>query len=127
MSAFDTGKNSYMYGSCKNYTVVMTMRADVYTPPIISACTIVRVDKIISQYNYVQATPFSTLCKWETTPHPGRLLSLISFIFQTYVANILIAVNPYKDISDLYLKSTAHKYKGKSLGVLPPHVFAIGT
>ncbi|XP_047128330.1 unconventional myosin-VI isoform X1 [Hydra vulgaris] len=43
----------------------------------------------------------------------------------TYVANILIALNPYQEIPDLYTKETIAKYKGKSLGVLPPHVFAI--
>lgn len=43
----------------------------------------------------------------------------------TYVANILIAVNPYADISHLYSKDTIMKYKGKSIGQLPPHVFAI--
>ncbi|KAK6628370.1 Unconventional myosin-VI [Polyplax serrata] len=44
----------------------------------------------------------------------------------TYVANILIAVNPYTEIKDLYKSETIKKYQGKSLGVLPPHVFAIG-
>ncbi|XP_037027761.1 myosin heavy chain 95F isoform X1 [Bradysia coprophila] len=43
----------------------------------------------------------------------------------TYVANILIAVNPYKEIRDLYSDGTIVRYKGKSLGELPPHVFAI--
>uniref|UniRef100_A0A8D8QWM0 Myosin heavy chain 95F n=1 Tax=Cacopsylla melanoneura TaxID=428564 RepID=A0A8D8QWM0_9HEMI len=43
----------------------------------------------------------------------------------TYVANILIAVNPYFDIKHLYTSDTIKKYQGKSLGVLPPHVFAI--
>ncbi|XP_046405363.1 myosin heavy chain 95F isoform X2 [Ischnura elegans] len=43
----------------------------------------------------------------------------------TYVANILIAVNPYKDIPDLYSSKTLKSYQGKSLGVMPPHVFAI--
>ncbi|XP_071489827.1 unconventional myosin-VI-like [Diadema antillarum] len=43
----------------------------------------------------------------------------------TYVANILIAVNPYKQMGDLYTSATIKKYQGKSLGVLPPHVFAI--
>lgn len=45
---------------------------------------------------------------------------------QTYVANILIAVNPYYDIPNLYSPDTIKLYKGKSLGTLPPHVFAIG-
>ncbi|XP_048478864.1 myosin heavy chain 95F isoform X7 [Plutella xylostella] len=43
----------------------------------------------------------------------------------TYVANILLAVNPYKDIKDMYSSSTIKKYQGKSLGELPPHVFAV--
>ncbi|KAJ2952022.1 hypothetical protein O0L34_g4282 [Tuta absoluta] len=43
----------------------------------------------------------------------------------TYVANILLAVNPYEDIPDMYSKSTIKQYQGKSLGELPPHVFAV--
>ncbi|XP_066993840.2 unconventional myosin-VI [Anabrus simplex] len=43
----------------------------------------------------------------------------------TYVANILLVVNPFSDIPDLYSQETLIKYQGKSLGVLPPHVFAI--
>ncbi|XP_069788198.1 unconventional myosin-VI-like isoform X1 [Narcine bancroftii] len=43
----------------------------------------------------------------------------------TYVANILIAVNPYYDIPKLYSSDSIQKYKGKSLGTLPPHVYAI--
>jgi myosin-6 len=43
----------------------------------------------------------------------------------TYVANILVAVNPYKDIKNLYSGSTIKAYDGKSLGTMPPHVFAI--
>lgn len=43
----------------------------------------------------------------------------------TYVANILLAVNPYEDIKDMYSSNTIKKYQGKSLGELPPHVFAI--
>uniref|UniRef100_A0A1B6GYM3 Unconventional myosin-VI n=1 Tax=Cuerna arida TaxID=1464854 RepID=A0A1B6GYM3_9HEMI len=43
----------------------------------------------------------------------------------TYVANILIAVNPYFEIKDLYSSRTIKSYQGKSLGVMPPHVFAI--
>lgn len=45
----------------------------------------------------------------------------------TYVANILIAVNPYCELRNLYSKDVIEKYQGKSLGQLPPHVFAIGT
>ncbi|XP_061177543.1 unconventional myosin-VI-like isoform X4 [Saccostrea echinata] len=43
----------------------------------------------------------------------------------TYTANILIAINPYYEIPDLYTSTTIKKYKGKSLGTLPPHVYAI--
>uniref|UniRef100_A0A7M4F9S7 Unconventional myosin-VI n=1 Tax=Crocodylus porosus TaxID=8502 RepID=A0A7M4F9S7_CROPO len=43
----------------------------------------------------------------------------------TYVANILIAVNPYFDIPKLYSSETIKKYQGRSLGTLPPHVYAI--
>jgi myosin-6 len=41
------------------------------------------------------------------------------------VANILIAINPYKELSDLYSSTTIKTYQGRSLGTLPPHVFAI--
>ncbi|KAK2586695.1 hypothetical protein KPH14_011736 [Odynerus spinipes] len=43
----------------------------------------------------------------------------------TYVANILIAVNPYCEVKNLYSPETIKAYKGKSLGETPPHVFAI--
>lgn len=44
---------------------------------------------------------------------------------KTYVANILIAVNPYKEIKNLYAKDTIKRYNGKSIGEMPPHVYAI--
>ncbi|KAK0424459.1 hypothetical protein QR680_008675 [Steinernema hermaphroditum] len=43
----------------------------------------------------------------------------------TYVANILISINPYESIQELYSQQTIKKYQGKSLGTLPPHIFAI--
>ena len=43
----------------------------------------------------------------------------------TYVANILVAINPYKMKPELYNSATIQKYKGKSLGTLPPHCYAI--
>lgn len=42
------------------------------------------------------------------------------------MANILIAVNPYYDIPKLYSPESIKKYRGRSLGTLPPHVYAIG-
>lgn len=44
----------------------------------------------------------------------------------TYVAHILIAVNPYFEIAHLHSADAIAKYQGKSLGTLPPHVYAIG-
>ncbi|XP_048830708.1 myosin VIb isoform X1 [Brienomyrus brachyistius] len=43
----------------------------------------------------------------------------------TFVANILIAVNPYYDVPKLYSAETIKQYQGKSLGTLPPHVYAV--
>ncbi|VDO77418.1 unnamed protein product [Haemonchus placei] len=45
----------------------------------------------------------------------------------TYVANILISINPYEEIENLYSIDTIKKYRGKSLGQMPPHVYAVGT
>ncbi len=42
------------------------------------------------------------------------------------MANILIAINPYKEVVGLYSNETIKRYNGKSLGVMPPHVYAIG-
>uniref|UniRef100_A0A672PZ56 Unconventional myosin-VI n=1 Tax=Sinocyclocheilus grahami TaxID=75366 RepID=A0A672PZ56_SINGR len=47
-------------------------------------------------------------------------------LIYTSVANILIAVNPYFDIPKLYSPETIKSYQGRSLGTLPPHVYAIG-
>ncbi|XP_076834565.1 myosin VIb [Brachyhypopomus gauderio] len=46
-------------------------------------------------------------------------------LIYTFVANILIAVNPYYDIPKLYAPETIKSYRGRSLGTLPPHVYAI--
>ena len=48
------------------------------------------------------------------------------FCIQTYVANILIAVNPYMELPQLYSQSAIKSYQGRSLGTMAPHVFAIG-
>ncbi len=42
------------------------------------------------------------------------------------MANILIAINPYKDLTAKYYTTDVIKaYMGRSLGTMPPHVFAI--
>lgn len=43
----------------------------------------------------------------------------------TYVANILISVNPYEKIDGLYSSEQIKAYRGRSLGTLPPHIYAI--
>uniref|UniRef100_A0A3P9QBM0 Unconventional myosin-VI n=1 Tax=Poecilia reticulata TaxID=8081 RepID=A0A3P9QBM0_POERE len=52
-------------------------------------------------------------------------LTVHVILLQTYVANILIAVNPYYDVPKLYGPDAIKSYQGKSLGTLPPHVYAI--
>lgn len=44
----------------------------------------------------------------------------------TYVGNILISINPYEYISNLYDENVIENYMGKSLGSMPPHIFSIG-
>jgi len=43
----------------------------------------------------------------------------------TYTASVLLAVNPYRVISGLYGESQCRLYRGKHLGALPPHPYAI--
>eukprot|EP00040_Diaphanoeca_grandis_P029379 m.172059 g.172059 ORF g.172059 m.172059 type:complete len:1230 (+) comp31666_c7_seq6:107-3796(+) len=42
----------------------------------------------------------------------------------TYTANILLALNPYHSL-DIYTTENVKKYQGQSLGVLPPHIYAV--
>ena len=43
----------------------------------------------------------------------------------TYTGTVLLAVNPYKTIKDLYDEGLMDGYRGRALGVLPPHVYAM--
>ncbi|CAJ0961308.1 unnamed protein product, partial [Mesorhabditis belari] len=43
----------------------------------------------------------------------------------TYVANILISINPYETQRGLYSNETIASYRGKSLGQMPPHIYAL--
>ncbi|KAI6240417.1 Myosin head [Aphelenchoides fujianensis] len=43
----------------------------------------------------------------------------------TYVGNILVSVNPYEPLPALYAAPNIREYRGRSLGVLPPHIFAV--
>jgi myosin-6 len=42
----------------------------------------------------------------------------------TFTANILLAMNPYHSL-DIYTAEHVKMYQGKSLGVMPPHTYAI--
>mmetsp|Transcript_76768 Transcript_76768/g.148280 ORF Transcript_76768/g.148280 Transcript_76768/m.148280 type:complete len:1301 (-) Transcript_76768:29-3931(-) len=43
----------------------------------------------------------------------------------TYTASVLLAVNPYKEINGLYGDEQCDLYRGKHVGALPPHPYAI--
>lgn len=45
---------------------------------------------------------------------------------QFYIADVLIAVNPFKTMENLYSDDIISQYQRKSNCVLPPHVFGIG-
>lgn len=51
-------------------------------------------------------------------------VSFVNFNGQTSIGSILIAVNPYKTL-DIYNSQMVRKYNGKTIGELPPHIFAI--
>lgn len=42
----------------------------------------------------------------------------------TYTAHILVVINPYQRLS-IYDAVTMHRYEGRPIGALPPHVFAM--
>eukprot|EP00927_Polykrikos_kofoidii_P005988 TRINITY_DN12413_c0_g1_i2.p1 TRINITY_DN12413_c0_g1~~TRINITY_DN12413_c0_g1_i2.p1 ORF type:complete len:1451 (-),score=305.99 TRINITY_DN12413_c0_g1_i2:135-4487(-) len=43
----------------------------------------------------------------------------------TYTASVLLAVNPYKWNLNLYKEDHCEQYRGKHIGAMPPHPFAI--
>lgn len=56
--------------------------------------------------------------------HNLRVRYAIDQIY-TYTGTILIAVNPFKDVSSLYGPMMMDLYRNKELGDLSPHIYAI--
>lgn len=52
-------------------------------------------------------------------------MSLSYVPYQTYTGNILIAVNPFMRLPQLYENSVMQQYKGVAIGDLSPHPYAI--
>lgn len=48
------------------------------------------------------------------------------FRLQTYVAKVLIAINPFKHINDLYSEEIVNNYRNDQNDELPPHLYSIG-
>ncbi|PRP79992.1 hypothetical protein PROFUN_12279 [Planoprotostelium fungivorum] len=46
-------------------------------------------------------------------------------VIYTYIGHVLISVNPFKEIKDLYTDRTLKDYKGKYRYELPPHVYSL--
>ncbi|XP_022156587.1 myosin-11 isoform X2 [Momordica charantia] len=74
-------------------------------------------------------TGIDDMTKMSYLNEPGLLHNLairyaINEIY-TYTGNILIAINPFQSISNLYDAYVMEQYKGAPLGELKPHVFAI--
>ena len=48
-----------------------------------------------------------------------------SDLIYTYIGNVLISVNPFKPIKDIYSPETLNSYRGKYPYEMPPHIFAL--
>lgn len=48
------------------------------------------------------------------------MVSLV-FLFQTYIGNVVISVNPYKNLP-LYKPDVIFEYRSRNIYELPPHM-----
>lgn len=60
---------------------------------------------------------------YHSRPHYSLLLFVF---FQTYASNILVAINPYENIVQLYGSQQMKNYDEAPSKNLPPHIYAIG-
>lgn len=42
------------------------------------------------------------------------------------VGKVLIAINPYKDLTDIYSDTQISKYRNEPVDTLSPHIYLIG-
>ena len=105
------------------YFLVLNFKSDNYKI-LVSAyegCHLCEISRSVSRrltVLYRNVHSFLSKLSWLLRVH-------FSPFCQTYIGSILCAVNPYYVIEGLYERSVMATYRGKHIGELPPHVFAI--
>lgn len=54
------------------------------------------------------------------------MISICIDNLQTFASKLLIAVNPFRDLPNLYGSTEMKVYQGKSIHAKPPHIYAMG-
>ncbi|XP_065316366.1 unconventional myosin-VI-like isoform X2 [Gordionus sp. m RMFG-2023] len=115
----DIGKETLSLKSIPIAHQLLDSDTDVITRPFIDVC--LADPDILKDYDdncsLMYLNPGTLL-------HNLRLRYFIDRIY-TFVSNILIVINPYFQIAELYSEEKIRSYIGKSLGKNPPHIFAI--
>lgn len=78
-------------------------------------------DKIYVSYECEKIMPLSSVQINVLTSKHGHLC-----ILQTNLANLLITLNPGKEMNDVYTSTTMDNYARKAIQENPPHLYAIG-